>query len=102
MVHLIISSKDIRTLDGLYSLNDLHKAAGDENKHHPNYFLNNQHTKGLLAEIELAEIPAIKAKDNWGQSKIKLENPPFKPSHIKGFGGCSTHSPPPPTSNSSA
>lgn len=40
--------------------------------------------------------------DNWGQSKIKLEQPPFKPSHIKGFGGCSVHFASSPTSNSSA
>jgi len=35
MAHLTISSKDIRTLEGLYSFNDLHKAAGAENKHRP-------------------------------------------------------------------
>ena len=39
MAHLIISSKDIRTLDGLYSLNDLHKAAGSDKKHAPFRFM---------------------------------------------------------------
>jgi hypothetical protein len=51
MAHLIISSKDIRTLDGLYSLNDLHKAAGAENKHRPAKFLRLDHTKELIDEI---------------------------------------------------
>jgi hypothetical protein len=50
MAHLIISSKDIRTLDGMYSLNDLHKAAGSEKRHKPNYFMN------LLQTQELVEV----------------------------------------------
>jgi hypothetical protein len=52
MAHLIISSKDIRTLDGLYSLNDLHKAAGSESRHLPAQFLRNQQTRELIAEID--------------------------------------------------
>lgn len=52
MAHLIISSKDIRTLDGLYSLNDLHKAAGAENKHRPSLFIRTVQTQELIAEIE--------------------------------------------------
>ncbi|WP_417526911.1 KilA-N domain-containing protein [Marinomonas shanghaiensis] len=52
MAHLIISSKDIRTLDGLYSLNDLHKAAGSDKKHAPFRFMRNAQTQELIAEIE--------------------------------------------------
>jgi hypothetical protein len=52
MAHLTISSKDIRTLDGLYSLNDLHKAAGSESRHLPAQFLRNQQTRELIAEID--------------------------------------------------
>ena len=52
MAHLIISSKDIRKLDGLYSLNDLHKAAGAESRHQPSQFLRNHQTKELIAEID--------------------------------------------------
>jgi hypothetical protein len=51
MAHLIISSKDIRTLDGLYSLNDLHKAAGSENRSRPAKFLRLDQTKELISEI---------------------------------------------------
>ena len=52
MAHLIISSKDIRPLYGLYSLNVLHKAAGAENKHRPSLFIANAQTKALIQEIE--------------------------------------------------
>jgi hypothetical protein len=54
MAHLIISSKDIRTLDGLYSLNDLHKAAGSDKKHAPFRFMRNAQTQELIAEIDQA------------------------------------------------
>jgi hypothetical protein len=52
MAHLIISSKDIRTLDGLYSLNDLHKAAGALSKHRPSLFIRTEQTQDLIQEIE--------------------------------------------------
>jgi hypothetical protein len=52
MAHLIISSKDIRTLDGLYSLNDLHKVSGASKKHQPANFLRLETTQELIAEIE--------------------------------------------------
>ena len=40
---------------GLFSLNDLHKAAGGENKDKPNHFMSSPQTVGLIGEI--AKVP---------------------------------------------
>lgn len=46
--------------DGLFCLNDLHKASGGENKNKPNLWLENSKTNELIEEISKAGIPAIK------------------------------------------
>lgn len=52
MSNLIISNQAISTHNGLFSLNDLHKVSGGADKHRPSFFLRNQETKELIAEIE--------------------------------------------------
>lgn len=46
---------------GRFSLNDLHKAAGDEPRHRPSRWLENPKTKDLIEEISSAGIPALVA-----------------------------------------
>jgi hypothetical protein len=49
--NLTILSQSVRTSDNLFSLNDLHKAAGKEAKHQPNRFLRLETTQDLINEI---------------------------------------------------
>lgn len=52
MNSLTIFDQNINMIDGLFSLNDLHKASGGKNKHAPFRFMRNEETKALIAEIE--------------------------------------------------
>jgi hypothetical protein len=49
---LVIANTDIhQDAEGRFSLNDLHKAAGGEERHLPKFFISNQQTQDLVAEI---------------------------------------------------
>ena len=63
---LTVAGITVRQMNGLYSLNDLHKASGGEAKHRPNYFIKTEQAQALIAEIEKAGIQAIEAKTRVG------------------------------------
>lgn len=64
---LTIANTAIRQdAEGRYCLNDLHGAAGGEQRHRPNYWLESQQTRALVSEIEIAGIPAISSKPKVG------------------------------------
>ncbi|AOF54260.1 DNA-binding protein [Rodentibacter caecimuris] len=52
MSNLTILNTKIRSLDGLFSLNDLHVVCGNDPKHRPNQFMRLDTTQGLIAEID--------------------------------------------------
>lgn len=49
---LTLSNNPIRVDDGLYCLNDLHKASGGDIKHKPAFFLRNEQTKDVVSELQ--------------------------------------------------
>lgn len=48
---LTIAGRAVRQMNGLYSLNDLHKVSGGEEKHQPAFFARREETQALIAEI---------------------------------------------------
>lgn len=74
MTALTILSTPIRQFDGLYSLNDLHKAAGTNRKHQPANFMRLDTTQELIAEIETAQICAVKTGEGNHFSDVRSED----------------------------
>lgn len=66
---LTLGNTEIRQLDGLYSLNDLHQAAGGEAKHEPYQFMRNDQTQALVAELCSADSRIIPTKIVRGRGK---------------------------------
>lgn len=59
---LTIGASTIRALDGIFSLNDLHRASGGEARHKPSEWLRLQQVQELIAEMGKAGIPALVKK----------------------------------------
>lgn len=67
MTKLIIAGAAVKTdTEGRFSLNDLHKAAGGEKRHAPNYWLENQQTKELIAVMKTTGNPVVKIEGRSG------------------------------------
>lgn len=58
-VNLAVGAIIVHQFDGLYSLNDLHKASGGEAAKRPSLWVANQQTQELAQEISKAGIPAL-------------------------------------------
>lgn len=52
MSNLTILNTKIRTLNNLYSLNDLHLTSGNNPKHRPTFFIRNEQTQALINELK--------------------------------------------------
>lgn len=59
MNELMIAERVIRISDGLYCLNDLHKASGGEKRHELTNWLKLQQTSELIDEISKPEISGL-------------------------------------------
>lgn len=59
--------------EGRYCLNDLHKAAGGEHRHLPNYFFETQQTRDLVDALETTGNPVIKRPGRYGGTFVVKE-----------------------------
>lgn len=79
---LYIDDNAIRVIDGLYSLNDLHKAAGNDKKHQPANFMRLETTQKLIKEIESESlgvgIPTSKDSHSTDSHSLEGGIPPSK------------------------
>lgn len=66
---LTIANTAIRKVDGLYSLNDLHNAAGGEGKHKPTNFMRLDQTQALIAEIQVSDVSLAEKTIHGGQMR---------------------------------
>jgi hypothetical protein len=63
---LVVSNTTVNQKNGLYCLNDLHKASGCENQKRPAFWVKNKQTQELVNEILIAGIPAIESTQKVG------------------------------------
>ena len=69
-----IAGTSIRTDDdGRYSVNDLHAASGGEKKNSPSYWLANQQTKDLIAELKTTGNPVVTREGRKGGTFVVKE-----------------------------
>lgn len=91
MTNLVIANKKIRTKDGLYCLNDLHKASGGEPKNKPALYLTNKKTKDYLETVGIPTV-TIEGRNGgtYAHKKVVYDyamwiSPVFKDSVIEAY-----------------
>jgi exodeoxyribonuclease X len=60
MHSITLCTSTIREQDGLFSLNDLHKAAGGDKAHQPSNFLRLDQTQALVTELNSSDVRSLK------------------------------------------
>nr|DAN55880.1 MAG TPA: KilA-N domain [Caudoviricetes sp.] len=61
-----VANVSVRQFNGLYSINDLHRAAGKERKHEPHAWLRSQQAVELIKELEKTQNCVIQSKQGLG------------------------------------
>ncbi len=64
--NMIVAGVEIREQDGLYSLTDLHKASGGNDKNRPSRWLRRQRTKALISKLNNDLSAVIKSDKKAG------------------------------------
>lgn len=66
---LTVGNVAVRQLNGLFSLNDLHQAAGGEDKHRPTLFLRLDQAQALIAELKSENMPTVETVIGKGKAQ---------------------------------
>ena len=66
---LTVGNVAVRQHAGLFSLNDLHQAAGGEEKHRPNQFIRNDQAQALIAELKAENLPTVETVIGKGKAQ---------------------------------
>jgi len=74
MQHLTLINQTIRQHEGLYSLNDLHLAAGGEAKHQPALFLRLDTAQALIEEIEKTNCANLRSLENGNSHSTDMQS----------------------------
>lgn len=66
---LTVGNVAVRQHGSLFSLNDLHQAAGNEDKHRPTFFLRNDQTQALIEELKAENLPTVETVIGKGKAQ---------------------------------
>lgn len=75
---LYIDDNAIRVIDGLYSLNDLHKASGGLEKNRPAMFLRLKQTQDLIQELSSSDSQSLTNFHSTDSQSLDIGIPPSK------------------------